>query len=61
MTSTFKLNGCEAVKLLRQIIESVQKKTGLPMQTIVKNKTIKGMWYNTVTQTIDIDQSKAKH
>lgn len=46
MKPTFKLDGSKAIKLLRNIIEAVQKNTGLPMLTIVKNNTIKGMRYN---------------
>lgn len=54
-----RLNGAQAASLLAKTIQKVQKKTHIPMKTIIKGNLIKGMKYDQVNDKFEIAESKA--
>ncbi|UIJ77446.1 DEAD/DEAH box helicase [Acinetobacter sp. SH20PTE14] len=55
----YRLNGVQAVSLLQKAINKVQKKTHIPMRTIIRENLIKGMKYDDVRDEFEISESKA--
>lgn len=53
------LKGPQASKLLCSTFKAVQKQTNLPMKSIVKANLIKGMNYDHISDSFEIDNSKA--
>lgn len=59
LSGEYSLTGTEATSLLSKAMKQVQKKTHIPIRTIIKQNLIKGMRYDPVSDKIEITESKA--
>ena len=59
LTNQHQLKGPQASKLLCSTIKAVQKQTNLPMKSIIKAYLIKGMTHDPISDSFEIEESKA--
>lgn len=59
LTNQYQLKGPQASKLLCSTIKAVQKQTNLPIKSIIKAYLIKGMTHDPISDSFEIEESKA--